>query len=84
MVQHQDGHDLAIDEPRLWATLPGRLRALPQQQCFPMRAKRLAEIIELTDILHEPVEHECLRTSNGADSKTGIQEQQGVRLTPNP
>src|SRR3954468_9818116 len=26
-----------------------------------MRAKRLAKIIELAEILHEPVEHECLR-----------------------
>src|SRR3954471_22054339 len=26
-----------------------------------MRAKRLAKIIKLAEILHEPVEHECLR-----------------------
>jgi hypothetical protein len=38
----------------------------------------------LAEILHEPVEQECLRTSNGADSKRGTQELQGVMLAPNP
>jgi hypothetical protein len=38
----------------------------------------------LTEILHEPVEHECLRTSNGADSKGGSQGLQGLSLTSNP
>jgi hypothetical protein len=84
VIQHQDGHDLAVSQPRLWPTLFGRLRTLPQQPSFPERAKRLAKIIELTEILHEPVEHECLRTSNGTDSKRGMQGRQGLRFTPNP
>jgi hypothetical protein len=71
VIQHQDGHDLAVGQPRLWSALLGRLCLFAQQPSLPMRAKRLAEIIELTEILHEPVEHECLRTSNGADSKRG-------------
>src|SRR3954471_12084166 len=33
----------------------------PQHPTLPMRAKGLAKIIELAEILHEPVEHECLR-----------------------
>src|SRR4051794_37455922 len=27
VIQHQNGHDLAIGQPRPWPTLPGRLRA---------------------------------------------------------
>jgi hypothetical protein len=42
------------------------------------------KIVELAEILHEPVEHECLRISNGADSKRGNQELQGLALTANP
>src|SRR4051812_10663910 len=72
VIQHQDGHDLAVSQPRLWSALLGRLRALPQQQCLPVRAKRLAKIIELTEVLHEPVEHGRLPTSDGADSRRGI------------
>src|SRR3954464_10386316 len=73
VIQHQDGHDLAVSQPRLWSALLGRLRALPQQQCLPVRAKCLAKIIELTEVLHEPVEHGRLPTSDGADSRRGIQ-----------
>src|SRR3954447_877222 len=61
VIQHQDGHDLAVGQPRLWPALLGRLCLLAQQPSLPMRAKRLAKIIELAEILHEPVEHECLR-----------------------
>src|SRR3954447_16687391 len=70
--------------PRLWSALLGRLRALPQQPCLPVRAKRLAKIIELTELLHEPVEHGRLPTSDGADSRRGIQRRQEVSLTSNP
>src|SRR3954452_11145392 len=61
VIQHQDGHDLAVGQPRLLPALLGRLCLLAQQPSLPMRAKRLAKIIELAEILHEPVEHECLR-----------------------
>src|SRR3982751_3046124 len=84
VIQHQDGHDLAVSQPRLWSALLGRLRALPQQQCLPVRAKCLAKIIELTETPHEPVEHGRLPTSDGADSRRGIQRRQEVSLTSNP
>jgi hypothetical protein len=32
-----------------------------------MWAKGLAKIVELAEILHKPVKHECPRISNGAD-----------------
>src|SRR3954466_6803086 len=82
VIQHQDGHDLAVSQPRLWSALLGRLRALPQQQCLPVRAKGLAKIIELTEILHEPVEHGRLPTSDGANSKRGTRSLQGLGLIP--
>ena len=50
----------------------------------PVRVKRLAKIIELTEILHEPVEHVGLHTSNGADSKRRSPRLQGLRLALNP
>src|SRR3954466_1126934 len=84
VIQHQHGHDLAVSQPRLWSALLGRLRALPQQQCLPVRAKGLAKIIELTEVLHEPVEHGRLPISDGADSRRGIQRRQEVSLTSNP
>jgi hypothetical protein len=68
VIQHQDGHDLAIGQPRLWPTLLCRMRSLGQQPSFPTRVKRLAKIVELTKILHKPVEHACPHTSDGADS----------------
>jgi hypothetical protein len=37
-----------------------------------MQVQRLAEIVELTKILHEPVEHACLHTSDGSDSSGSI------------
>src|SRR3954466_8490191 len=84
VIQHQDGHDLAVSQPRLWPALLGRLCLLAQQPSLPMRAKGLAKIIELTEALHEPVEHGRLPTSDGADSKRGIQRRQGLGLTSNP
>jgi hypothetical protein len=84
VIQHQDGHDLAIDQSRLWSALLGRLDLFAQQPSVPMRAKRLAKIIELTEILHEPVEHADLHTSNGADSKRRSPRLQGLRLASNP
>src|SRR3954454_1353894 len=44
VIQHQDGHDLAVSQPCLWSALPGRLRSLSQQQRLPVWAKRLAKI----------------------------------------
>jgi hypothetical protein len=38
----------------------------------------------LTKIFHEPVEHACLHTFDGADSKRGIPDLQGLMLTSNP
>jgi hypothetical protein len=84
VIQHQDGHDLAIGQSRLWPTLLGRLGLLAQQPSLPMRAKGLAKIVELAEILHEPVEHGRLPTSDGADSKRGIQRRQEFSLTSNP
>jgi hypothetical protein len=84
VIQHQDGHDLAVSQPRLWSALLGRLCAFAQQPSLPLRAKHLTKIVELTEILHEPVEHECLRTSNGGDSKRGNQGRQELSLTSNP
>jgi hypothetical protein len=84
VIQHQDGHDLAVGQPCLWPALLGSLGTLLQPQRFPARVERLAKIIELAEILHEPVEHECLRISNGADSSRRTQERQGLRLTLNP
>src|SRR3954471_4796113 len=60
VIQHQDGHDLAVSQPRLWPALLGRLGLLAQQLRLPMRAKGLAKIVELAEILHEPVEHRRL------------------------
>lgn len=73
VIQHQDRHDLAIGQPCLRSTLLGRLGLLAQQPSLPMRAKGLAKIVELAEILHEPVEHGRLPTSDGAASKRGIQ-----------
>jgi hypothetical protein len=38
----------------------------------------------VTKIFHEPVEHACLHTSNGADSSGSIQTLQGLIFTSNP
>src|SRR3954471_7366221 len=84
VIQHQDGHDLAVSQPRLWPALLGRLRLLAQQPSLPMRAKGLTKIVELAEILYEPVEHGRLPTSEGADSKRGTQGRQGLSLTSNP
>src|SRR3954464_978821 len=84
VIQHQDGHDLAVDQPWLRPALLGRLGLFAQQPSLPMRAKRLTKIIEWAEILHEPVEHRRLPTSDGADSKRGIQRRQGFSLTSNP
>src|SRR3954454_121751 len=73
VIQHQDGHDLAIGQSCLWPTLLGRLGLLAQQPSLQMRAKGLEKIIELAEILHKPVEHGRLPTSDGADSKRGTQ-----------
>jgi len=82
--QHQDGHDLAVGPSRLWPTLLGRLGLLVQQPSLPMRAEGLAKIVELAEILHEPVEHRHLPTSDGADSRRGMLRRQGFSLTSNP
>src|SRR6185437_16066570 len=84
VIQHQDGHDLTVSQPRLWPALLVRLRSVLQQQRLPVWAKRLAKIIKLTEIFHEPVEHADLHTSNGADSKRGTQGLQGLGLTSKP
>jgi hypothetical protein len=84
VIQHQDGHDLAIGQPGPWPALLCRLPPLRQQLSFPRRVKRLAEIIELTEIFHEPVEHRRLPTSDGADSRRGMQGRQGLRVHPKP
>src|SRR4051794_19942843 len=84
VIQHQDGHDLAVSEPCLWSALLDRLCLFAQQPSLPMWAKRLAKIIELAEIFHEPVEHQCLRTSNGADSRRRMQRQQGLKAHLKP
>jgi hypothetical protein len=84
VIQHQDGHDLAISQPRWWSPLLGRLCLLPQQPSVPVRVKGLAKIVKLAEILHEPVEHGCLHTSDGADSKRESQGLQSLGLTSNP
>ncbi len=72
VIQHQDGHDLAIGQPRLWPALLATCRPLRQQPSFPAWIKTLAKIIELTKIFHEPVEHARLPTSDRADSIESI------------
>ena len=84
VIQHQDGHDLAASQSCLWSTLLGRLCSLAQQPSFPMRAKGLAKVVELTEVLYEPVEHGRLPTSDGANSKRGTQALQELSLTSNP
>src|SRR3954471_5324611 len=84
VIQHPDGHDLAVSQPRLGSALFGRLGLLAQQPSLPMRAKGLAKVVELADILHKPLEHGRLPTSDGADSKRGTQRRQGFSLTSDP
>src|ERR1700712_418526 len=69
VIQHQDGHDLAIGQPRLGPALLARRRPFRQQLSLPTGIKPLAEIVELTKIFHESVEHACLHTSDGAGSR---------------
>src|SRR4051794_25342989 len=84
VIQHQDGHNLAVSQPRLGSALLGRLGLLAQQPSLPMRAKGLAKVVELADILHKPLEHGRLPTSDGADSKRGTQRRQRFSLTSKP
>src|SRR3954452_930388 len=84
VIQHQDGHDLTVSQSCLGSALLGRLGLLAQQPSLPMRAKGLTKIIELAEILHKPVEHGRLPTSDGADSKRGTQRRQGFSLTSKP
>src|SRR5438270_11088879 len=84
VIQHQDGHDLAIGQPRLRSALLARRRSFRQQTRFPAWIKSLAKIVELTKIFHEPVEHACLQTFVGADSIEAIQTRQGLIFTSNP
>jgi hypothetical protein len=49
-----------------------------------VRAKCLAKIIELTEVLHEPVEHGRLPTSDGADQEEEFKGDKRLGLTSNP
>ena len=84
VIQHQDGHDLAIGQSCLWPSLLGRLYLLLQQPSCPVWLKGLANVIELADILHEPVEHGRFPTFEGADSQGGPEISQALSLTKNP
>ena len=75
---------ISLSEPRLGPALLGRRRSCRQQPSFPAGIKALTEIVELTKIVHEPVEHAYLHTSDGADLTGPIETLQGRMFTSNP